>query len=225
MRFHTHKNRSGQEGFTLIETMIATAIFVVIMLIGIDALLAVNKSHKAANNLRVVMDSLSFVMEDMARNIRLGSAFQCPAGGLGSVGIETPVSCRLSGSGASTGIQASSSLALEGSGGAAGDITNQLVYVMWKDAGAANTDGYILKSTSGYDDPNLYPNSTSIYSRITPEGVHIDLVRSGFTVIGAESSDGQQPFVIIRLVGTTIYQNVVTPFDIQTSISPRNVDI
>ena len=59
---------------------------------------------------------------------------------------------------------------------------------------------------------------------------------SGFSVLGAEppeangSGDLQQPFVTIRLVGSITYkkdsaEEVVTPFSLQTSASPRLVDV
>ncbi|MDO8509540.1 MAG: prepilin-type N-terminal cleavage/methylation domain-containing protein [bacterium] len=206
-------------GFTLVETMIATAIFTVIMLIGISTILAVNRSHKTTENTRQVIDSLSFVMEDMARNIRLGSIFYCPTNPpFDSTKPEQRVSCPPT----KGTFMASSILALEGLSGVPDSTlpsgtSDQIVYMMVADANCPY--GCIIKSREG--DPTFHGQ------QITPSSVHIDLTKSGFTVFGAEGvedGDNTQPFVVIRLHGMAKYQNIETPFDIQTSISPRNID-
>jgi hypothetical protein len=59
----------------------------------------------------------------------------------------------------------------------------------------------------------------------------IDTNASHFEVLGAEppiwpsSGNRQQPFIIIKLVGTITYKNVVTPFSLQTSVSQRLIDV
>jgi hypothetical protein len=59
---------------------------------------------------------------------------------------------------------------------------------------------------------------------LTPPEVKINPI-SGFSVFGAEPfPDKEQPLVKIRLVGTITYQNVITPFSLQTSVSQRASD-
>jgi hypothetical protein len=82
--------------------------------------------------------------------------------------------------------------------------------------------GKIFKSTVGPYSP-ASPN----WTQLTPDEVVISSA-SGFSVLGAgnpASLDQQQPFVIIRLVGTITFKNVVTPFSLQTSVSQRLIDI
>ncbi|MFA5987507.1 MAG: type II secretion system protein, partial [Candidatus Paceibacterota bacterium] len=69
-------------GFTLIEIMVSVAIFSVVMLIAIGALLSVNDSNRKARALRVVMDNLNFAVEDMSKKMRTGSDFYCKDGDL-----------------------------------------------------------------------------------------------------------------------------------------------
>ena len=83
------------------------------------------------------------------------------------------------------------------------------------------TNGYITKASI---DNASFNSSTTPFGQITPPEVHIDLNKSGFTVSGSGVGDGKQPLIIIRLYGTAVYENISTPFDIQTSISPRNLD-
>lgn len=198
-------NLKATHGFTLIETMIATTIFVVVMLVGVRVLLSANQSHKTTENLRAVMDSMSFVMEDMARNIRLGSAFECPAGG----GV--PVSCPLPGTPLpSDGTQASGSI-----GFTAVDGSKVFYVIAPKDPSDLTKGGEVRKSTTG---------SLTSFEVITPATVAVDLGKSGFSVIGAEALDQKQPYLILRLVGKAKYNNIETPFSLQTSISPRGID-
>ncbi len=200
----TKRKNTCTAGFTIIETMIATSIFVVVMLVGVQVLLSANQSHKTTENLRAVMDNMSFVMEDMARNIRLGSNFQCPAG----IGAST--SCPLPGTLiALDGTQARLSLEFTSVNG------NQIAYALVSKNPLDLTQGEIQKSATG---------ASSDYQSITPPEVVIDLGKSGFTVTGAEVGDQKQPYIIIRLVGSVTYQNIETPFDLQTSISPRAID-
>ena len=71
------KKKVKKNGFTLIELMIASMLFSVIMVVGIGAIINVNKIHKNTQALRTVIDNLHFVMEDMSRNLRLGNTYLC----------------------------------------------------------------------------------------------------------------------------------------------------
>ncbi|KKP85724.1 hypothetical protein A3B84_00390 [Candidatus Nomurabacteria bacterium RIFCSPHIGHO2_02_FULL_35_13] len=62
-------------GYTIIETMIAISIFLVVVMIGMGALLNANLIQQKSQNMRSIMDNLSFIMEDMSRNLRTGSAY------------------------------------------------------------------------------------------------------------------------------------------------------
>ena len=64
-------------GFTIIETMISIALFTVIVTIGMNSLLNASAVHQKSQDQRSIMDSLSFIMEDMSRNLRTGKDFNC----------------------------------------------------------------------------------------------------------------------------------------------------
>ena len=74
-----NKNNNLKGGFTLIEIMIAITLFTAIMIIGTGAVLQTNLIHKKSQTMRSVMDNLNFIMEDMVRNLRLGSDYECPS--------------------------------------------------------------------------------------------------------------------------------------------------
>lgn len=74
MRTNTTKNNKG---FTLIELMIATVIFMMIMITAIGALVSTSNASKKSKALRSAMDNVNYAMDSMSRNLRLGSNYYC----------------------------------------------------------------------------------------------------------------------------------------------------
>lgn len=81
------KRLGGNIGFTLIEIMVSVGIFSVIMVLGIGALVNVTNAYKVAQQQKTALDSLSFVIESMSRDIRTGSDYYS---GIGSGSSQTP---------------------------------------------------------------------------------------------------------------------------------------
>jgi len=191
-------NQTG--GYTIIETMIAISIFLVVVTIGIGSLLNANLIHHKSEDMRSIMDNLSFILEDMSRNLRTGTNYQCftSAQSLLPGTLGAPQNC-------SDGW----ALAFESSEGNPSTYADQWAYYL-------SGDGKIFKTTNG----------ANSYIQLTPDEVVIDQI-SGFSVLGAPgiATDTGQPFVTIRLVGNITSKQVVTPFSIQTSVSQRLVDI
>jgi len=201
MRQTISKTKSG--GYTIIETMIATSLFIIVVMAGMGALLNANRVHQKSQAMRSIIDNLSFVMEEMSRNLKTGYRYQCfdkgvnPSGGLGGA-----ASCPDGGA-----------IAFESGEGDPADPNDQWVYYM------DLAIGKLYKSVESAQFGTFY--------QLTPDEVVLDSV-SGFSVLGAESpdeGDQQQPFVTIRLVGTITSKGIVTPFSLQTSASHRLIDI
>ena len=193
---------SLSNGFTLIEIMIAITLFTTIMILGTGAVLQTNAVHKKTQNMRSIMDNLNFIMEDMARNLRLGSSYRC----LGPDDFfpidnqrESPRDC-----------DTSLGISFEGTAGQLG-AGDQIVYIVQP---SNNTDWVIEKSKDGGQN----------FQQITPDEVKIDPAQSGFTVVGSSSSDTFQPRVIIRLVGTVKYKELESKFNLETTVSQRLLD-
>ncbi len=199
-------------GYTIIETMIAISLFIVIVMAGMGALLNANLLHQKSQSMRSIMDNLSFVMEDMSKNLRTGYGYHCFVSGdtIPSATSDTmsiPKSCA-----SGWGIAFEYAYGFPSNDGISDSKDNdQWVYYI--------NNGKIFKSTAG-------PYTQSSFIQLTPDEVIIDPV-SGFSVLGAEPPPGnsQQPFVTIRLVGTITFKNVITPFSLQTSVSQRLIDI
>ena len=67
----------NKKGYTIIETMISVSLFLIIVMSGMGALVNANVLHQKSQDMRSIMDNLTFVMEDMSRNIRTGYNYQC----------------------------------------------------------------------------------------------------------------------------------------------------
>lgn len=197
-----------QSGYTIIETMISVSLFIIIIMAGMNALLNANLLHQKSQSMRSILDNLSFVMEDMSRNLRTGYNYHCYIGG-GTGGSSDPIPQSLD-----TGAKSCASgwaISFEAASGSATNSNDQWVYYI--------DSGKIYKATQG-------PYNASNFVQLTPDEVVIDPI-SSFSVLGAESlpGDSQQPMVNIRLVGKITIKNVTTPFSLQTSVSQRLIDI
>ncbi len=65
------------KGFTLVELMVSLAIFSIVVVAGLGAMLSISDANRRVQKTRAVMDNLSLAMESMSRNLRLGSNYIC----------------------------------------------------------------------------------------------------------------------------------------------------
>ena len=193
-----HATHNTKRGYTIIETMIAVSLFIIIVMIGMNALLNANLLHQKSQNMRSIMDNLSFVMEDMGRNLRTGYNYDCiPSGGT-VPGVAIPTS-----------------------GQSCGGIA-------FKPAGVGNIWVYYIGANpNNPGTSSIFKVVDGVTVQLTPNEVSINSV-SGFSVTGAlppSLGDLQQPFVTIRLIGSITLNKIITPFTLQTSVSQRVIDI
>ncbi|HPS21214.1 MAG TPA: prepilin-type N-terminal cleavage/methylation domain-containing protein [Candidatus Paceibacterota bacterium] len=188
-------------GFTIIEMMIAIAIFLVVVVFGMQSLLNANFVQKKSQSMRSLYDSLTFALDDMSKNIRVGSSYFCITEGTDfySIQDEKTKSCK-------DGL----GISFESSTGTKGNGKDQWVYFI--------SENKLYKSTG----PS-YSGVDNFAVQMTPDEVVLGEQASGFSVLGAEppSDDKQQPLVIIRLVGSV--RDI--PFSIETAVSQRLIDI
>lgn len=201
-------NHNKEDGYTIIETMIAISIFLVVVTIGTGSLLNANLVHHKSEDMRSIMDNLSFVLEDMSRNLRTGYDYQCFTSGqsLLPATLSTPRNCD---DGWAIAFEEASGTPRNPNTGV-GNYGDQWIYYL-------SGDGKVFKSENG----------ANTYTQLTPDEVVIDQI-SGFSVFGAPNftaGDTSQPFITIRLVGSITFKGVVTPFSVQTSVSQRLIDI
>lgn len=214
----TYPRYKQQAGFTLIELMVASAVFIVITVSGVSVLLNAVNNYRTTSEIRQSMDTLAFVMEDMTRTIRLGTVFHC----ISWSGADTFQACPMNTTTA-PGTMGGYFLSLEAFDGSKSDPNDQVMYwISWPSA--ADADKAVLykknKSTPGM--PAGSSPMAPLFSPITPSNVYLDASKSGFSV----SDPGDPlatPIITVRLAGVAKYRNTSVPFDIQATVAPRNI--
>jgi prepilin-type N-terminal cleavage/methylation domain-containing protein len=192
-------NLKNKGGYTLIEMMVAISLFLIIVTLGMGALLNASSLHNKSKDMRSIMDSLSFTIDDMSRNLRTGTNYHC---------IDNTVNGTL------TGTNNYSCAKGGGISFLSSPPSTQWIYYI----GTYNGVVGIFKSTDG----------GNTFVKLNPDQVTIDTTNSYISVFGAEtaaSGDIKQPFVTIHLSGTIQYQSIITTFSLQTSVSQRQIDI
>ena len=200
------KKRS--RGFTLIELMISMTIFSVLITIGLGAVLNIMRAHTMSQNMRSAMDNLNFIMEDMSRNMRLGTNFHCfdvgghvsdTDTGLDGFGVPIPRDCSFSSNG----------------------VNNKIVF----SGVSGQTISYIITPPSDGTIQIEKKVGSGSWQVLTPTAITINYFKSGFVVVGAPQGDGLQPVVNITLSGSVLYQGVnKSDFSIQTTVASRPLD-
>ena len=68
--FNQKQDKSYQQGFTLMEVMVAVSIFAIVVTVGIGSLLTINSTYKKSQADRQAIDGLTFTLESMSRRLR-----------------------------------------------------------------------------------------------------------------------------------------------------------
>src|ERR1035437_8891489 len=71
------KQHNINKGFSLVEMLIAIAIFMSVMTVAISALITIINANKAAQAIKSTTDSVTFALESISRDMRIGTDYQC----------------------------------------------------------------------------------------------------------------------------------------------------
>jgi len=190
------------KGFTLIEIMVATSIFTIIMLIAIGSLVVASDSAKKSQALQTAMDNVNFAMDSMTRSLRTGTTYSC---------ITTPTieyidkkDCVNTGN------------SNDGGSGIAFTPVNHPN----ADTAYAQVQRDDLTYTLQRCDLSNPFNPSCV--DLVANNVNIKTLR--FFVNGSDPSDKIQPSVYIIMEGTITIKDQPTSFAIQTMTSQRTLD-
>jgi prepilin-type N-terminal cleavage/methylation domain-containing protein len=79
MKNYPYQSKSKkQKGFTLIELMVSVALFTVVMLVSVAAILSIIGGNKKAQAINSVVNNLNFAIESMVRDMKTGFLYKCP---------------------------------------------------------------------------------------------------------------------------------------------------
>ncbi len=70
-------NTKKNNGFTLVEMLVATAIFVTVMTISVSSLITVINANKNSEELRNVIDNVTFAIESISKEAQASQNFKC----------------------------------------------------------------------------------------------------------------------------------------------------
>lgn len=186
------KLQQTNKGFTLIELMVATSIFVIVMLASMSSLFILLNSGKSSRALRSAMDNVNFAMESITRSIRMGTNYYCASSGA-TVNLTDLTSSNVQDC---------------NSGGT-------LIAFKPQDATALYKTAYQLSNGSIQMTMNGGP-----WTSITSSDVTIDQLR--FFVKGSSPTDNIQASVYIIVKGTVTTKEGSISFSLQTMASQRN---
>src|SRR3989344_4477196 len=62
-------------GFTLVEMIVAVALFAIVMVVAVAALLSLTAANRKAQAIQSVMNNLNIAVDGMVRNLRMGSNY------------------------------------------------------------------------------------------------------------------------------------------------------
>ncbi len=193
--------QKNKQGFTLVEIMVSVAIFAIVVTAGMGALTSMLHAHRASQAEKKAADNLSYLLENMTREIRLGDHY--------FAGLDGYQDSLMSGSTAAFSKNGSAHRT-DGAfiGFNASDHRGYIVYYL--------KDGEFRKRF-------FKPNETVDESLTDKSQVIIQEAR--VSVMNAETvGDGKQPLVWIQLKAASP-DNLGNERIIQTLVSQRSLDI
>ena len=199
----TFNKKQKNKGFTLIELMIATSLFTVIMLMGVGSLVVSSDSAKASQKLRITVDNVNFAMETMTRELRMGTNYECATS---FVNLASPnlADCPL--------------------GSTPGNI---IAFNPQQTLGAPLRVSYQLRPRNDAANTNSLErceiNVTPCSEIVSPD---VDIKTLKFFVKGSDPNDTIQPSVEILINGVVTIKNtkIFKSFTLQTMTSQRSAE-
>lgn len=187
-------------GFTLIEMLVSTAIFTVVMTIALGALLSMSESDRKAQTLKSVINNLNFSLDSISRNVRTGSSYHCGSNSGGD--CTTPPGGTYVAFTLADGTPLAYRLEKPSTDPSAGSVCNQAVNI-----------GCLARSTDG----------GITWAAVTaPEVVITNL---SFYLLGSATGDQIQPKLTILMSGTvTVTGARQTVFNLETTVTQRLYD-
>lgn len=185
-----------KSGFTLIEIMVATSIFMIIMLMAMGALVTTSNTAKKSQALRTAMDNVSFAMESMTRTLRMGQDYMCVSSG---ASVSLPVSSL-----------STADCGLSTNGGGA---------IVFRPA-SRDGDVHTLQDSAFMISGTALQRCSPICVDMTSSEVSVQDLR--FYVRGSDPVDKIQPSVYITIKGVVTVKGEQSTFAIQTMTSQRS---
>jgi len=197
LKIFSQKNKQSQKGFSLVEMLVAIAVFMSVMTIAISSLISIISANKKAQAIKSTVDAVNFAIETISRDMRVGYNYTCLSS------LDGQKDCKDNGS---TGVIYQS---------------GPSIYTKYE---FNKTDGTLTKEQCNSNSAGSCDSATISYLISADSNVKINNMI--FYVIGADNEltplARTQPKVMITVSGTIASNgNADTTFDLQTSFSQR----
>ncbi len=195
-------------GFTLIEMLVSVAIFSVVMVMALGALLSLSTADRKAQALKSSVDNLNFGLDSMSRTIRTGYGYNCGSANGGNCPT-----------GSNTFVFTANN----------GTVTYYRLESPSTDSNAATVCGQtspnigcLARSTDGVNWlPITSPDVIIIDRSAATPSSYVFYVQG--TARG--TADNRQPYVIVTLTGyAQVSSSQQSAFHLQTTITQRSYD-
>lgn len=93
----TFVQHTMSRGFTLVEMLVAVAIFAIVMTMSVSALMDMVSATRKAQAIQSVMNNLNVALDGMVRNVRMGTRYHCGNPGDSASSLATVADCTSSG--------------------------------------------------------------------------------------------------------------------------------
>ena len=204
-------------GFSLVEMLVATAIFMSIMAIAVTSLTNIISQNKKAQAIKTTVDSVTFGIESISKEMRMGTQYYCASDGVNF--SETSADCPLG----------SSKIRFKDASG------QGIIYQFSTTSGTTLTKTTCGPATDGNN--NQLSNSGPFAVCSSPvdyisADANVNIGNITFYILGADQESGYatstQPRVIITASGIISSQGGTdtlgaTSFNLQTTVSQRAV--
>ncbi len=139
---------TASHGFTLVEMIVSLAVFALVMMIAVGALLSIVNANRKAQAQQIALNNLNFAVENMTRSIRTGTYYHCGSSG----SLSSPQDCA----------SGSDFFAFEAYGGDTSNSGDQVVYRLNSGQLQLSTDGGT--TFAGVTAPEITINNLTFYT-------------------------------------------------------------
>ena len=208
--YKINSNLKSQSAFTMVELLVAVALFTVVMLISVAVVFSIIGGNRKAQSINAVVNNLNFSIESMVRDMKTGYYYRCGT----DVNITLPTFydsppanlCAAEKTSAQTSISFVSLLKQNPEA-----VKYEFV------PGDSDRPGRIDKYTS--------VRGSGVFSGAPLTSPDVDIKSVRFYIDSPAPGSGSQPSVFILISGTAKSGSTESDFIIQTFVSQRLLNI
>ncbi len=216
-----YKKQKNIKGFTLVEMLVAIAVFMIVMTVAVGSLVAIIDSNRKAQAIKNVINNINFALESISKDMRVGRDYECLTG----------MYNQASGNFNSTSFTKTESICDDGTLGVRYK-KNSKEYVQYRffsgNTGVLGEGGNVRKCVESSTNNNCMLEAG--WDSLTAPTYNVQITNMKFYVLGADTgaagidqADWKQPRVLITLEGTAgVKEGIKTNFNIQTTVSQRS---